>query len=85
MQAAHMGLLGPHDIGTEFIRQPLSESRKICLAHTKIREGLRSGVSGLKQVVTRVALGSWMGLLLPAIRWVTTTRRGTWWSEKRVG
>ena len=40
---------GPHDIGTEFIRQLLSESQKVRLAHTKAREGLikaRAGPGG---------------------------------------
>ena len=30
-----MGLAGPHDMGTEFIRQVLSQSLKIWLAHTR--------------------------------------------------
>ena len=29
MRAAHMGLAGPHDMGTEFIRQVLVELQKV--------------------------------------------------------
>ena len=35
--AAHMGLAGPHDMGTEFIRQELLESQKVWLAHSSGR------------------------------------------------
>ena len=35
-----MGLAGRHDMGTEFVRQVLSESEKVWLAHTKARGGL---------------------------------------------
>ena len=29
MQTAHMGWAGPHDVGTEFIKQVLSESWRV--------------------------------------------------------
>ena len=32
---AHMGLAGPQDMGTEFIRQVLLELQKVWLAHTR--------------------------------------------------
>ena len=44
-----MGLVGPHDIGTEFILRVLSESQKVWLAHAKAQEGLiktRAGPRG---------------------------------------
>ena len=37
---AQMGLVGPHDMGTELIREVLSESQKIWLAHARARDGL---------------------------------------------
>ena len=37
---AHMGLARPQDLGTEFIRQVLSESQRMWLAHTRALEGL---------------------------------------------
>ena len=40
MWATHMGLAGLHDMGTEFIRQVLSESRWVWIAHTKASDGL---------------------------------------------
>ena len=39
MQAAHMGLAGPHDMGTEFIQQMLSESEQGWLAHATDWDG----------------------------------------------
>ena len=33
--AAHMGLAGPHDMGMEFVRQVIWESRKVWLSHAK--------------------------------------------------
>ena len=44
-----MGLVGPHDMGAEFIRQVLSKLHKVWLTHAKAREGLikaRSGPGG---------------------------------------
>ena len=35
MCTAHMGLARPHDMGTKFIRQMLSESQKVWLAYTR--------------------------------------------------
>ena len=54
MHTAHLGLAGPHDIGTEFIgtefiRQVVTESHKVWLSHAKAREGLiraRAGPGG---------------------------------------
>ena len=37
MWAAHMGLAGPHDMGTYFIRQVLSEPLRVWLAHAGAR------------------------------------------------
>ena len=41
--------LGLHDVGKEFIRQVLSESQRVWLAHAKARDGLikaRAGPGG---------------------------------------
>ena len=46
LRAAQMGLMGPHDMGTEFIRQLLSESKKVWLAHTKALEDLIKARAG---------------------------------------
>ena len=49
MQAAHMGLAGPHDMGTEFIRRVLAESQKVWLAHDRAWDVLvkaRAGPGG---------------------------------------
>ena len=46
VRAAHMGLAGPHDIGTEFIRQIQSESQKVWLEHAKAWEGLMKAHAG---------------------------------------
>ena len=35
MRTAHMGLAGPQDTGTEFIRQVLSELQRVWLAHAR--------------------------------------------------
>ena len=35
-----LGLAGPHDIGTEFIRQVVKESQHMWISHAKAREGL---------------------------------------------
>ena len=43
---AHMGLAGLHDMGTEFIRQVLSESQKVWLAHARAHDGLIKARSG---------------------------------------
>ena len=40
LQAAHIGMAGPHDIGTEYIRHMLSESQVVWLSHAKAWEGL---------------------------------------------
>ena len=41
-----MGLAGPHDIGTDFIRQLLTESQKVWLSHGKAQEGLIKARAG---------------------------------------
>ena len=49
LPVAHMELAGPHDIGTEFIKQVVKESQRVWLSHTKAREGLikaREGPGG---------------------------------------
>ena len=49
LRKAHMGLTGPHDIGTLFIRQVVKESQRVWLSHAKAREGLikaRAGPGG---------------------------------------
>ena len=40
LRTAHLGLAGPHDIGTEFIRRVVTESQHVWLSHAKAREGL---------------------------------------------
>ena len=40
LRVAHMGLTGPHDIRTEFIRQVVKESQRVWLSRAKAREGL---------------------------------------------
>ena len=40
LQAAHMGIAGPHDLGTEYIRQVLFASQHVWLAHAKAPERL---------------------------------------------
>ena len=40
LRAAHMRVVGPHHIGTEFTRQILPESQKVWLTHAKAPEGL---------------------------------------------
>ena len=47
LQAAHMGLTGPHNLGTECIRHVLSRSQKVWLAQAKAREGLIKAHTGL--------------------------------------
>ena len=37
MREAYLGLAGPHDIGSEFIRQVVTESHKTWLSHAKAR------------------------------------------------
>ena len=39
LHLAHMGLAGPHDIGTEFIRLVVKESQSMWLSHSRVREG----------------------------------------------
>ena len=39
LPAAHMGLAGPHDMGTDFVRQVSLESQKVWLAHARAWEG----------------------------------------------
>ena len=40
LRAAHMGLAGPRDVGTEFIWQVLTESQKVWLAHARAQDSL---------------------------------------------
>ena len=49
MRPAHLGLARPQDVGTEFIRQVVTESHKVWLSHAKAREDLikaRAGPGG---------------------------------------
>ena len=49
LQTAHPRLAGPHDIGTQFIRQSVMESQTVWPSHAKAREGLvraRAGTGG---------------------------------------
>ena len=46
MHMAHLGLAGPHEFGTEFIRQVVTESHKVWLSHAKAREGLIKAQAG---------------------------------------
>ena len=46
LQVARVGLAGLHHIGTEFIRQVLSESKKVWLVHGRVRDGLIKACSG---------------------------------------
>ena len=49
LSKAHMGLAGPHDIVTEFIRQVVKESQRVWISHAKARKGLikaRAGPGG---------------------------------------
>ena len=46
LRTAHLGLAGPHDIGTEFIKQVVTESYKVWLSHAKAREGLLKARAG---------------------------------------
>ena len=48
MRAAHMGVAKLHDMGMEFIRQVLSESQRMWLAHTKARDGPIKAGAGLR-------------------------------------
>ena len=41
-----MGLVGLHDLGTEFIRQVLLESQRFLLAHARARDGLIKAGAG---------------------------------------
>ena len=44
LRVAHMP--GPHDIGTEFIRQLVKESQRMWISHAKAREGLINAQAG---------------------------------------
>ena len=46
LRTAHLGLAGPHDIGTEFIRQVEMESHRVWLSHSQAREGLIKARAG---------------------------------------
>ena len=59
MRAAHMGLAGSRDMGTRFIRQVLSESQKVWLAHAEGCGGLikaGAGPGAQRQGIPRAAL-----------------------------
>ena len=43
---AHLGLAGPHDIVTEFIRRVVTESQHVWLSHAKAREGIIKARAG---------------------------------------
>ena len=40
LRGAHMGLAGPHDMGTEFVQQMLNKSQKNWLPNVGARAGL---------------------------------------------
>ena len=47
LRVAHMGLAGPHDMGTEFIVQELSKSQKVWPTHARAQEGrIKAAVRG---------------------------------------
>ena len=46
LRTAHMGLTGPHNVGTEVIKQEAKESQRVWLSHAKAREGLNKARVG---------------------------------------